>query len=187
MLRPDFSTARDARVVKSRKALCAALLDLLKTQPLEKISIRRIVDEAGVGYNTFLRHYVDKDAILDDIAADEIRQLVSISVPVLEAEDTRASCLAVCTYVAQNSHLWRILLTGGASAALRQEFVRLSREVAERRSSGKDWLPVDIAVILITSATFELLAWWLGEPDPVPVEQLAEIYHRVIVSPVIDP
>lgn len=187
MLRPEFSTAKDARVVKTRQQLCSAMLTLLKTEPLDRISIRQIVDEAGVGYNSFLRHYADKNAILDDIAAEEIRQLVAISVPVLEAQDTRAACLTVCHHVADNRHLWKILLTGGASATLRAEFVRLSRDVAERRSTGKDWLPLDAAVILITSATFELLAWWLDANDPISVEQLAKIYHRVIVSPVIDP
>lgn len=187
MFRPDFSTAKDARVVKSRDALCRALLDLLKTEPFERISIRRIVDAAGVGYNTFFRHYADKDAILKDIAADEIRQLVSLSVPVLEASNTLAACLTVCRHVADNRQLWTILLTGGAAAALREEFVRLSRDVAEQRPNNKDWLPLDAAVILITSGTFELLAWWLAAADPIPVEQLATIYHRAIVSPVIDP
>jgi AcrR family transcriptional regulator len=187
MFRPDFSTAKDARVVKSRDALCKALLDLLKTEPFERISVRQIVDHAGVGYNTFFRHYADRDAILRDIAAEEIRQLVSLSVPVLDAENTLAACMSVCQHVAENKALWRTLLTGGASATLREEFIKLSRNVAESRANEKDWLPLDAAVILITSGTFELLAWWLGSDDPVPVEQLATIYQRAIVSPVIDP
>lgn len=173
-------------MVKSREALCRALLDLLETEPFDKISVRQIVDVAGVGYNTFFRHYSDKEAMLRDMAEQEIKQLVSLSVPVLDSEDTLAACLTVCSYVARNKKLWKTLLTGGASAALREEFVRLSREVAENRYKGKDWLPIDAAVILITSGTFELLAWWLSAEDPVPVEQLATIYQRVIVSPVID-
>ena len=187
MYRPDFSTAKDARVVKSREALCSALLDLLETEPFDKISVRQIVDVARVGYNTFFRHYADKEAMLRAMAAEEIKQLVSLSVPVLDSEDTLAACRTVCKYVARNKKLWKTLLTGGASAALREEFVRLSRDVAESRYDGKDWLPIDAAVILITSGTFELLAWWLSSQDPVPVEQLATIYQRVIVSPVIDP
>lgn len=187
MYRPDFSTAKDARVVKSREALCRALLDLLETEPFDKISVRQIVDAAGVGYNTFFRHYSDKEAVLRDIAAEEINHLVSLSVPVLDSKDTLSACFTVCNYVAENRKLWKTLLTGGASGALREEFVRLARKVAESRYNGKDWLPIDIAVILTTSSTFELLAWWLGEKDPLPVDEIALIYQRVIMSPVIDP
>lgn len=187
MFRPDFSTANDARVVQTRKALRSALLDLLKQNAFEKISIREIVSSAGVGYNTYFRHYPDKDSILEDIAAEEINQLVSLAVPVLDAKDTLASCLTLCNYVEENRALWKTLLTGGAAGALREEFVRISRKVAESRPRGKEWLPLDIAVILVTSGIFELLAWWLNEPDPLSADSVALICQKIVVSPAIDP
>lgn len=187
MYRPDFSTAKDMRVQQTRKALRDALLELLKNNSIDKISIREIVSTGGVGYNTFFRHYPDKEAILEDVAAEEINHLVSLSVKVLEAEDTLASCYTLCAYVDENKAVWKTLLTGGAASALRQEFVRISREVAARRPRGKDWMPLEIAVILVTSGIFELLAWWVGEKDPLPVDQVARICHEVVLSPVIDP
>lgn len=187
MFRPDYSTATDQRIIKTRSALRAGLLTLLETEPFEKISVREIVAAAGVGYNTFFRHYSDKETMLQDIAEEEIRQLVALSVPVLDAKDTYSACLTLCDYVSDNRKLWRILLTGGAAGALRDEFVRISREVAESRMPGKDWLPIDIAVILTTSGTFELLAWWLSENEHMPAEAVARIHQRVVMSPVIDP
>ncbi len=174
-------------MLRTRKDLCDGLLALLKTKTFEKISVREIVDAAGVGYNTFFRHYPDKEAILEDIAAEEIGQLVSLSVPILDSKDTLSACSAVCSYVAENKKLWKTLLTGGAAAALREEYLRLARDVAESRFHGKDWLPLDVGVVLVISGTFELLAWWLNQKDPLPVENVALIYQRVIVSPVIDP
>lgn len=187
MYRPEFSRVKDARVLQTRKALRKALLELLENSSFDDISIREIVASAGVGYNTFFRHYPDKESILQDIAAEEINELVSLSVPVLDAEDTLASCITLCSHVAENKKLWKTLLTGGAAGTLREEFVRISREVAESRSRGKEWLPIDIAVILVTSGIFELLAWWLNEKDPLTVEQVATICQRIIVSPVIEP
>ena len=55
MFRPDFSTAQDARVLQTRKALRDALLELLRKNSIDKISIREIVSKADVGYNTFFR------------------------------------------------------------------------------------------------------------------------------------
>lgn len=187
MYRPEYSTATDQRVIKTRAALRAGLLELLETEAFEKISVREIVDAAGVGYNTFFRHYSDKEAMLRDIAEEEIRQLVSLAVPVLDARDTYSACLALCTYVSDNRKLWRTLLSGGASGALRDEFVRISREVAESRMTGKDWLPIEIAVILTTTGTFALLGWWLSECDGMAPEAVARIHQRVVMSPVIDP
>ena len=187
MFRPDFSTASDARVLRTREALRDSLLELLNDNSFAKISVREIVDHAKVGYNTFFRHYPDKDAILKDIAYEEIRRLVNLSTPILDSVDTQAACLAVCAYVWESRTLWKTLLTGGAAGALREEYLRRAREVAETRFRGKDWLPLEIGVILVISGTFELLAWWLSEKKPLPVERVARIYQRIVVSPVVDP
>lgn len=37
----------------------------------------------------------------------------------------------MCEYIDAQRQLWRILLTGGATNPMRQEFIRLSREFAE--------------------------------------------------------
>jgi AcrR family transcriptional regulator len=187
MYRPDFFTAKDARVLQTRDALRDALLELLKNKPIDKILIREIVATAGVGYNTFFRHYPDKEAILQDVAAEEIRKLVALSSAVMDTEDMSSACFTMCSHVAENKKLWKTLLTGGAAEILRKEFVCASREVVETRPRNKDWLPLDIAIILVTSGIFELLAWWLGEKDPLPVDQVALICQKIIVSPVIDP
>jgi len=181
MYRPDFTMAKDARVLQTREALRTALLRLLKKKCIDRISIREIVS------NTFFRHYQDKESILEDIAAGEINRLVSLSMTVLEAEDTLAACFTLCNHVAENKKLWKTLLTGGAAEALRREFVRVSREVVEHRPRGKEWLPLDIAVILVTSGIFELLSWWLSEKDPLPVDKVALICQQIVVSPVIEP
>ena len=142
MFRPEFSTATDLRVLQTRKALRDALLGLLKKKSFDKISVREIVAAAGIGYNTFFRHYPDKESMLQDIAAEEIRQLVSCSLPVLDARDTLSACVALCNYVDENRKLWRTLLTGGAAQSLREEYVRVAREVCSTRPRGKDWVPL---------------------------------------------
>ena len=93
----------------------------------------------------------------------------------------------MCGYVAENRALWSTLLTGGAANVLREEFKRLSLDVAANWKSNTDWLPAEVGVILVTSATVELLAWWLKQKDPIPVETLARIFDRTIIAPVVSP
>lgn len=50
----------DLRIQRSRKYLIEALLTLMQDQPLQKISVRDITDEAMVNRSTFYAHFTDK-------------------------------------------------------------------------------------------------------------------------------
>jgi AcrR family transcriptional regulator len=182
---PPLFNAQDPRAVRSREALRSAFLELLETKALEQITIQEITERAGVGYVTFFRHHGTKEALLSEIAADQIRRLVELTLPVLDAVDSRAASVALCSYVNEHRALWSTLLTGGAAAVLREEYIRKSAEVAEVRAKPGAWLPSDIAGILFVSSTLELLTWWLRQKNPMPVEQVAAMHDRVITSPVI--
>ena len=119
--RPQFATARDARVVRTRESLRAALLELLQQGVFEQISIREIATAAGIGYTTFFRHYPDKESLLEEVAAAEMRELLEYLLSTFDTSDTRdtpAACLALCNYVADHRTTWATLLTGGAAATL---------------------------------------------------------------------
>ena len=176
----------DARAVRSRDALRRAFLNLLKQRPLDQITIREIAGRAGVGYTTYFRHYPTKEMLLDDLATEQIDRLFELTMPVLERENTLAACTALCSYVEENRTLWSILLTGGAAGAMREEFLRLCRKVAAYRAPPDSWLPAELGVILGVSATVELLDWWLRQSDPLPVDQIAEILDRIVISPTVN-
>lgn len=183
---PHYSTTKDARVIQTRQALRQALLSLLDRKPFEQITIREIATESGVGYTTFFRHHPGKEELLNDIAADEIKQLIQLALPSMGSTDPKSAAFTFCSYIAEHRSLWSTLLTGGAANVLRDEFMRVSRDVAASWDSGSDWLPTDVAIILVTSGTIELLAWWLKQKQPISVEQLATIYERVVVTPVVN-
>lgn len=171
--------------MRSRDALRRAFLELLETRPLEQITVQEITECAGVGYVTFFRHHATKDSLLNEIAEEQIRRLVDLTLPVFDAQNTRAASLALCAYVDEHRALWSTLLTGGAASALREEYIRVSGEVAATRTKTENWCPVDIAGVLVVSSTLELLTWWLRQKKPVNIEKVAEIHYRAIISPVI--
>jgi AcrR family transcriptional regulator len=182
---PHLRTARDARAVRTREALRQALLRLLDLKPLEQISIRDICEVADVGYTTFFRHHPTKESLLNDVAAEQIGRLVGLTLPLADTSDARTASIVLCTYVDENRKLWATLLTGGAAGAMRDEFLRLSREIAATRAKPGTWPPPDIAIILVVSSTIELLSWWLRDRKPLTIEQVAEIHERVIITPAI--
>lgn len=184
MQQPHYANTQDARVIQSRQSLQQALLDLLEDKSFKDITIKEITEAAGLGYNTFFRHYADKDALLKDIADGEIKHLIELSVAALDGINTKEAARAICGYVAAHRALWTKLVTAGAVEALREEFIRLSWIEAEKTTVARS-LPAEVGIIMVASGTIELLAWWLRKNNPITVEELTTIYEELVVSPTI--
>jgi AcrR family transcriptional regulator len=176
------SSLRDARAARSNEALRAALLALVERKPLEQITVREIAAEAGVHYATFFRHHATKEALLEDVAAEQIGRLVALTVPVLDRADRRAAVAALCHYVNEHRTLWTALLRGGAAGAMRDELLRLSRNVAVERAPLQNWLPLELGVTCSVSLIFETLAWWLAPSHgSVAIEEVAAMLDRLLL------
>jgi AcrR family transcriptional regulator len=181
----EASTPLDARMVRSRAALRDALLELLQVKALDQITVREITQRAAIGYATFFRHYPDKETLLDDLAAQQIRDLLGLALPVLYASDSRAACLALCAFVDEHRRLWSALLAGGAAGAMREELLRGAREIAATHAPPDDDLPPDLKVAWAVGGVIDILTWWLQQSRHHPREQIAEILDRLVVSPIL--
>ncbi len=186
--KPAASGRRESRKMsRTHAALLEALLPLLEEKAFEQITVREITARAGVGYATFFRRYPDKEALLHDLAAQEIQNLLTMTLPIFHTADTTASTEALCAYVWKHRKLWRALLTGGAAATLKEEYLRLALLVAEEQMDTDAWLPVDLAVRFCVTALVETLSWWLKHDAPPDVHVMAGIVNRLAVQPVFLP
>lgn len=185
-MQEDSPDNMDPRALRTREALHQAMLKLLDTKGLDQISVREIVAEAGIGYNTFFRHHPSKESLLEAIAADQISSLFQLSMPVLDAKDLRSASVTLLGYVDDNWMIWKTLLTGGAAGFIREEFLRQAQLVASVRGKQRRLMPPDLGTTLIVSGVLELLAWWLKQTDPLPIDHVAEIMDSAIVSPIIE-
>jgi AcrR family transcriptional regulator len=183
--RKTLTVNTDPRAVRSRQALLEALLALLETRPWEQITIRDICAQARVGYTTFFRHHPTKESLLNDVAADQIRILINLSLPVMDAHDVRAGSAALFAFVKAHRPMWTTLLTGGAAATIREEFLRQAREVGKARMPPGGPLRAEAGALLIVSGTIELLTWWLRQDNPLSIDQIAELHDELVVSPII--
>jgi AcrR family transcriptional regulator len=175
----------DARQVRSRMALNAAMLSLLEEKTFDQITIREISARAGTGYATFFRHYPTKEALLGDVASEEIAGLLALTIPILHAADSYESTLALCTYVGEHRPLWSALLAGGATAIVREEFIRQARGLIESLADPAEWLPRDLGVVHGTGATIDILGWWLANGHDQSAQDTARILHRLVIAPLV--
>ena len=175
----------DARQQRSRRALVDAMLALLREKPFEQVTIREIAARAGVGYATFFRHYPAKEALLGDVAAVEIAEMLAPTPPLLHETDSRQSTRALCAWVAQHRKLWSTLLIGGAAGIVRAEFIRQARLLSQGAPRPDSWLPSDLAVVHGTGATIDVLAWWLEQGDAYSSDAIADILNRLVIAPLV--
>ena len=175
----------DARQLRTRQTLLGAMLRLVVDRPFDQVTIREIAAEAGIGYATFFRHYPSKEALLHDLATEEIGGLLQQTLPVLFASNSRQSCVTLFEYVDGHRALWTTLLTGGASTILKQEFTDQARQIAKQEGGAGGWLPDELRVVFAVSATVEIISWWLQQDESFGLQRIAEILDRLVVIPAL--
>ena len=177
--------ARDARVVRTRAALRDALIALLAHHAFADITAAMVVEQAGIGYATFFRHYPDTAALLTDAADHMIEELVGIVSPALRAGTPDTAMMALAAYVADRRDACRAML-GGAGDAMRAAIVR--RAVAQAQAAPVDLaggVPAALAIRFQTAAAVEVLAWWLEQaPDYAPAD-VAGLLGRLVIAPLL--
>lgn len=179
--RPPSSKPRDPRALRSSKALGDALLSLLDSKPFDDITIRDIVAEAGVHYATFFRHHPTKESLFDQVAAEQIEQLITLSLPAFDRAEEYESVFTLCSYVDEHRAHWNAFFKSGATRAMREEMLNISMEYTNALATRPAWPPTDLGVIYSVTTVLETLGWWLSQPvGRYSVEDVATILDRVL-------
>ena len=70
----------DHRMRYTKKVICDCFLDLLKDQPIQKITVKEICEKADINRSTFYRYYTDAYDLMEHIANEmweSFRQLIN--------------------------------------------------------------------------------------------------------------
>ena len=169
--------------MRSGAALREALLKLLGERPFDAITARDICAAASVHYATFFRHYTGKDALLDDIAAEQIDILVDLTLPIQQVSGHEAAVARLFAYIAEHRALWSALLNGGASAAMRDEWLARAKDVAASHRGVHGWLPQELGISASIAVIFETVTWWLRQPEGAcSAAEAAAILSRLLAG-----
>jgi AcrR family transcriptional regulator len=174
----------DARITKSRRALHAALLDLVSEMPFEDVTVAAIAARAGVGYATFFRHYPAREALLAEIADGLIGELLVVIAPRVLAQETGAAALELARFVEARRPLCRALLVGAGDAMRRDITARAVALAGTAEARMPLWLPRELGIVHSVAATLTILGWWLEQDAPADAAAVAGLLDKLVFSPV---
>ena len=178
----------DRRIVRSRRRLSEALLELMHEEQFESITIQQIADRADLNRATFYLHYSTKEELL--IASLETRfdQLVQDIEAEAPTENLLEDCMAehlVFKHVHANADLYRVILGDRGMGTVTNRIIKYIAAVGLRdlKKAGikKEFskVPPEILAYQYAGGLFAVLTWWIENDFPHSPEEMAKIVHRV--------
>lgn len=114
------------RVKLTKQMLKSSLIELMKSAPIGKITIKKICENAEINRSTFYLYYNDQYALLEEIE----NELIDHAQKHLEKINSDVGSLqyleALLCYVQENAELFRILLCHRDSPEFQSAFVDAS-------------------------------------------------------------
>lgn len=114
----------DRRTLKTRKALCDALSELLMEKELHKVTVQEIADKADVNRVTFYKHYMDVYDLYDNIEKDVLLEM-GLLILRLEELPSEKFFSYLINYIDENRTIFRMIFCPNATWQLRTKIDKL--------------------------------------------------------------
>ncbi len=184
----------DPRVLRTRKLLQDAFIELMGDHSFESITVQDITNAARVNHATFYRHYQDKYHLADAIFTEALDSMVRGFGPpksIQEIDTTDSTVILkswgiIFRHVADNDRLYRTLFNSSGNTAfirrIREHFASIAKERMEarnkqnkptgaRRGMVKKPNP-DIVYALAANVMIGTIGWWLEEGQKYDLDQV---------------
>ena len=159
---------------------------MLLAKPFDDITVREVLDRAGVSRSTFYEHYRDKnDLFLSD--ADQFFGGMSTSLTRCNDPSARLAPVAeLFAHVPEARGLCAALVESGRLPDVRElGEAHFARSIAERLARGRRSgppLPPEVRAAFaqaLAGSLFSLLTWWVRQGMTVTPARMDQVFHRL--------
>lgn len=175
----DTTPRTDPRVLRTRRLLRDAFVELLHEMDIEKISVNRIAERATINRVTFYLHYRDIPDMLDKMAEDMIEDINWIinNTPADQnsTEDIDWSMMVnLLEHIAEHAKFYKVVLASKRTPIFTNRLLKMLTEsiTARLERMGSDsfvlteGIPTDIAIWFVSSALIGTIVSWLRNDMP---------------------
>ena len=176
--------ATDRRIVRTRKALSEAIINLTLTSGYENVLVKDITRYADVGYATFYRHFKSKDELLRYAMKDSLEQLKQAVEPMDNLYD---EAVAMYTHIRKRRSFYQVFLQLSQDNELRQEILQDMAELFLRRYKSHDdsSIPMEVSVNHVIASSNELVRWYLDHMEEYSPERVAAMHCDLVLKSVV--
>lgn len=172
----------DPRVVRTKKLIKDAFVELMQEMDINKITVNRIAEKATINRVTFYLHYQDIPDLLEKMADEMVEDVEGIigKSPNYMGEIRKWSVLEeLLEYMANNAKFYKVVLGYRRTPIFTERLLVLLRELVKQRTlhrqvSSVDDIQTDILVWYSSSAFIGTISSWLREDMPYTPQYLAK-------------
>jgi AcrR family transcriptional regulator len=195
--------SQDRRIVRTRRALQAALIQLILEKGYDAVTIEEITDRADLGRTTFYLHFKDKEELfmhaIDTICEDFLEKHKNL----LTMIDNRDRAFDhpqlnlderilyhIFAHARDNADLYRVMLRGEGGAKASRRFSEvIQQEIIKRlrKAEGlKSKVPLEIFAVFFSGTLIELVTWWLEHDQPFTIEEMVVYFQQLFILGALD-
>jgi AcrR family transcriptional regulator len=175
---------QDRRSLRTRHLVQGAMMELLLEKRYEAITVRDILERAGIGSSTFYAHYFDKEDVQTSLIEHMLEQLTQ-QLSQRTAEQEIVPSLALFQHIQEHAQHFQALVRGHAEEKV-WEVVQttLSRTIEQALASisvekHPPAVPLPVVAQYLAGAYLNLLKWWIKAEMPYSPERMDEVFQRL--------
>ena len=177
----------DRRILRTRRMLGEALIELILEKGFDAVTIRDITDRADIAYATFYRHYDGKE----DLLINRVKKVMSSLEEIAQETSSdyfQVEGILLFEHVEAKQDLYRSLLGSKSNRYVIQQLKEMIMDSVRERAYARyknvkyPAIPLDVLVNHTAVGTLELIAWWLENDKKYSIERMADIYKKLVID-----
>jgi AcrR family transcriptional regulator len=182
-------TKKEESAKRTKERICEALLTCLSTEPFRKITVKKIIETAGVNRSTFYKYYLDKfdlldyylEQVLNDFIAEKNYDFVKarkneIDNPIYSEYFRNSE-----DFIKRNSKIYKVLWSSEIGSNLYEKMLNIQKAnildtIISDPFYTEDKLPYAILYSNLFASNFMVtIRWWIERDDTVDFEQTSNL------------
>ncbi|MNC05336.1 hypothetical protein D3C75_528070 [compost metagenome] len=168
------------RIRLTKTLLKNSLIDLMRTSPINKITIREICGQAGINRSTFYLYYTDSYALLEEIEGELLAHARERLERLDSNMDNRHDLQELLSYIKEHADIFKTLLCRQDNLSFQLKFIdssikNLRLNVALECSEHIS----DYVYGFLTAGCLSIITKWISADFDMDSKALSEIIIRL--------
>jgi AcrR family transcriptional regulator len=176
----------DQRVKITKMLLKKSLVELMRENPISKISVKMLCEAADINRSTFYAHYTDQYDLLKQLEQEVIAELkkhISKEVFFKHTEQTTQAMNQILDYIAKNADLFKILLSENGDSTFHREIMSLAQQKIISDIHNNQSIDASISEYLqcfAVTGALSIVQKWLQDGIIESTEKMSELTSKLI-------